>query len=109
MAQIMFKDTPIHTEGNLPEVQSPAPDFKAVSTDLSEKSLSDYKGKTVILNIFPSLDTGVCANSVRRFHEKSQAIENLVVLNISQDLPFAHKRFSSFLGLMISGMSQNIL
>lgn len=99
MAQIMFKENPIHTEGNLPEVGSPAPDFKAVSTDLSEKSLSDYKGKTVILNIFPSLDTGVCANSVRRFHEKSQAIDNLVVLNISQDLPFAHKRFCASEGI----------
>lgn len=99
MAQITFKETPIHTEGNLPEVNAPAPDFKAVSTDLSEKSLSDYKGKTVILNIFPSVDTGVCAASVRRFHEKSESVENLVVLNISQDLPFAHKRFCGAEGI----------
>ena len=99
MAQIAFKENPIHTEGNLPEVNAPAPDFKAVSTDLSEKSLSDYKGKKVILNIFPSVDTGTCAQSVRSFHEKSQSIEDLVVLNISKDLPFAHKRFCGAEGI----------
>lgn len=99
MAEIKFKGNPIQSEGNLPEVNSPAPDFKAVSTDLSEKSLSDYKGQTVILNIFPSVDTGVCAQSVRSFHEKAQSVDNLTVLNISADLPFAHKRFCGAEGI----------
>src|SRR5690554_4249320 len=73
MAQITFKGNPVNTSGNLPEIGSKAPDFKLTTGDLSEKSLSDYKGKNVVLNIFPSVDTGVCAQSVRTFNEKVSA------------------------------------
>ncbi len=99
MADITFKGNPIKSEGNLPEINSPAPDFKAVATDLSEKTLADYKGQHVVLNIFPSVDTGVCAQSVRSFYEKTQSIDNLTVLNISLDLPFAQKRFCAAEGI----------
>lgn len=99
MADMTFKGSAIKSEGNLPEINSPAPDFKAVSTDLSEKTLADYKGKQVVLNIFPSLDTGVCAQSVRSFYEKTQGIDNVVVLNVSLDLPFAQKRFCAAEGI----------
>jgi thiol peroxidase len=94
MAQITLQGTPVQTYGNLPAVGMPAPSFKLVRTDLSEASLLDYTGKNIILNIFPSLDTSVCAASVRRFNrEASQDFPHTVVLCISADLPFAHKRF----------------
>lgn len=99
MAEILFKGNPVHTAGNLPEIGAPAPDFKAVASDLSEHSLKDYAGKTVILNIFPSTDTGICAMSVRRFHQQTAGANNLVVLNVSLDLPFAHKRFCASEGI----------
>jgi len=79
--------------GNLPEVGSEAPPFSLAGTDLSDYSLIDFRGKKVILNIFPSIDTPTCATSVRTFNEKAAAIDNTVVLCISPDLPFAHKRF----------------
>ena len=99
MAQITFKGNQIHTAGNLPEIGTTAPDFKLTSSDLSEKSLSDYKGKNVVLNIFPSVDTGVCAQSVRTFNKEVSAVDNTVVLCISKDLPFALNRFCAAEGL----------
>lgn len=99
MAKITFKGNPINTSGNLPEIGTKAPDFNLTASDLSEKSLSDYKGKNVVLNIFPSIDTGVCAQSVRTFNEKVSSAENTVVLCISKDLPFALSRFCAAEGL----------
>jgi thiol peroxidase len=99
MATIKLKGNPINTKGNLPSVGSQAPDFKLVKEDLTEVSLSDYKGRKVVLNIFPSLDTSVCAASVRHFNEKVGNLENTVLISISKDLPFAHGRFCSTEGL----------
>lgn len=99
MAQITFKGNPVHTAGDLPKVGSEAPNFNLTASDLSEKSLSDYRGKNVVLNIFPSVDTGVCAQSVRTFNEKVSSVDNTVVLCISKDLPFALSRFCAAEGL----------
>lgn len=99
MAEITFKGNPIHTTGSLPKTGVTAPDFKVVKTDLSLLSLSELKGKRVILNIFPSLDTPVCATSVRRFNAEANKVKNTVVLCISRDLPFAQKRFCGAEGL----------
>ncbi|MDY0102672.1 MAG: thiol peroxidase [Lentimicrobium sp.] len=99
MASINFHGNPIKTEGNLPAKGSKAPDFKLVKSDLSELSLSDLKGKKVVLNIFPSLDTGVCAASVRHFNEDAGKLDNTVVVCVSKDLPFAHGRFCTAEGL----------
>lgn len=76
-----------------------APDFELVKTDLSTLSLKDLMGKTVVLNIFPSLDTGVCATSVRRFNKLAAGLADTVVLAISKDLPFAHARFCTVEGI----------
>jgi len=99
MAQITLKGNTINTVGNLPEKGSVAPDFTLVKNDLSIGSLSDYKGKKVVLNIFPSLDTGTCAASVHRFNQEASKLENTVVLCISKDLPFAQARFCGAEGL----------
>lgn len=99
MAQITLKGNPIETIGNLPQVGTIAPDFSLVKNDLSLGSLEDYKEKKVILNIFPSLDTGTCAASVRRFNQEASNLENTVVLCISKDLPFAQARFCGAEGL----------
>lgn len=99
MADITFKGNPANTVGTLPEVGSELKDFKLVSTDLSEKSLSDYKGKKVILSIFPSIDTGVCQAAARKFNEAASGLDNTVVINISRDLPFALNRFCASEGL----------
>lgn len=99
MAQITFKGNPVHTAGSLPSVGTTAPDFKLVKTDLSAMSLGDFKGKKVILNIFPSLDTSVCATSVRRFNAEAGKLNNTAVLCVSRDLPFAQKRFCGAEGL----------
>ena len=99
MASITFKGNPATTCGELPAVGSTAPDFKLVKTDLSEISLGDFAGKKKILSIFPSLDTPVCANSVRRFNEEAAKIEGSVIINISADLPFAQKRFCGAEGI----------
>src|SRR5690554_910998 len=99
MANITFKGNPVHTIGELPQKGSKAPDFKLVRGDLSEAGLSDFKGKYVVLNIFPSLDTGVCAASVRRFNKDATSLTNTVVLGISADLPFAAGRFCSTEGI----------
>src|SRR5690606_31664471 len=93
MATITFKGTAVNTQGDLPAIGVSAPDFKLTAGDLSEKSLSDFKGKKVILNIFPSVDTGTCATSVRKFNEKASGLDNTVVLCISRDLAFAQGRF----------------
>jgi thioredoxin-dependent peroxiredoxin len=99
MAQVMFKGSPVHTAGSLPQTGVSAPDFKIVKTDLSTLSLSDLKGKKAILNIFPSLDTPVCAASVRKFNVEAARLNNTVVLCISRDLPFAQKRFCAAEGI----------
>ena len=99
MAQIALKGNPINTCGNLPAVGSAAPAFSLTKTDLSEVSLSDFAGKTVILNIFPSVDTGVCATSVRTFNKDAAGLDNTVVLCVSRDLPFAHARFCGAEGI----------
>lgn len=99
MATITLKGNPIHTLGDLPAKGSTVPDFKLTKTDLSDVSLANYKGKRKVLNIFPSVDTGTCAASVRRFNEKAGGLKNTVVLCISADLPFAQKRFCGAEGL----------
>jgi len=99
MAQITLKGNSIETSGNLPAVGSAAPGFTVVKSDLSETSLADYKGKKVILNIFPSIDTGVCAASTRKFNAEASSLDNSVVVCVSADLPFAHGRFCEAEGL----------
>jgi thiol peroxidase len=99
MATITFKGNPVNTSGNLPAVGSQAPDFTLVKSDLSSFSLKDLKGKKLILNIFPSLDTSVCATSVRKFNQMASGMDNTIVLAISKDLPFAHGRFCSTEGI----------
>lgn len=99
MASITLHGSAINTIGNLPEINSVAPDFSLVNTDLAAKSLKDFAGKNLILNIFPSVDTGVCAASVRAFNEKAAALQNTEVLCISKDLPFAQKRFCGAEGI----------
>ena len=99
MAQITLKDNPINTIGTLPAVGSQAPDFSLTKTDLSDVTPADLRGKNVILNIFPSVDTDVCAASVRFFNAKANALENTTVLCVSDDLPFAQKRFCGAEGL----------
>lgn len=99
MATITFKGTPVETSGALPEINSRAPDFTLTKTDLSDVSLNDFSGKKIVLNIFPSIDTPVCAASTRRFNEEAGTMDNTVVLCISADLPFAHNRFCEAEGL----------
>ena len=93
MATITRKGVEIETIGMLPEVGTMAPEFTLVKTDLSDCSLKDFTGNRVVLNIFPSIDTPTCAASVRRFNQEAAAMGSSVVLCISPDLPFAHKRF----------------
>ncbi|EAS19055.1 thiol peroxidase [Nonlabens mediterrranea] len=99
MATITIGGNEISTSGTLPEVGSQAPDFKLKKADLSEATLNDYKGKRVILNIFPSVDTDVCATSVKNFNKRATELDNTAVLCISRDTPFAQKRFASDEGL----------
>lgn len=99
MAKITLKGNAIETIGTLPAKGSAAPGFTLVKTDLSEATLADYKGKRVVLNIFPSIDTPVCATSVRQFNKTAGELTNAVVLCISADLPFAHTRFCETDGL----------
>lgn len=95
MAIIKLGGNDIETMGTLPKIGDSAPDFDLTSQDLTSKKLSDYKGSRVIMNIFPSIDTNVCATSVRKFNEKATGLKNTKVLCISKDLPFAQKRFVS--------------
>lgn len=99
MAKVTFKGNEVHTNGTLPAVGAEAPDFKGVKSDLSELSLSDLKGKKVVINVFPSLDTSVCATSVRHFNKAAASFSNTVVLAVSKDLPFAHGRFCTTEGI----------
>lgn len=99
MATITLKGNPLNTVGNLPAKGSLSPEFKLVKTDLSVVTPADLKGRKVILNIFPSLDTDVCATSVRKFNAEASKLENTIVLCVSKDLPFASKRFCSVEGL----------
>lgn len=99
MASITLGGNPTMTNGTLPEIGKSAPNFSLIGTDMNVSTLADYKGSKVILNIFPSVDTGVCAASVRHFNEKASTLENTKVLCISRDLPFAQKRFCGAEGL----------
>ena len=99
MAKITLKGNAINTIGCLPEVGTKAPNFELVANDLSVKTMADYEGQTIIMSIFPSLDTGTCAASVRRFNAEAGKLENTVVLCISKDLPFAQARFCGAEGL----------
>lgn len=99
MATVTFKGTPVKLIGELPKVGEVAPLFSATKADLSEINLSDFKGKKVVLNIFPSIDTGVCAQSVREFNKRAAGLENTVVLCLSKDLPFALGRFCGAEGI----------
>lgn len=93
MTKIALRGNPVHTSGDLPKVGGKAPDFKLVAKDLKDVSLSDYRGKKKILNIFPSIDTPVCALSTRKFNEFAKQHADTVMLMISADLPFAQGRF----------------
>jgi thiol peroxidase len=99
MANITLGGNPFHTSGELPQIGSKAPNFSLVQNDLSKISLSDFAGTKLVLNIFPSIDTGTCATSVRTFNQKASALDNTKVLCISRDLPFAQKRFCGAEGL----------
>jgi thioredoxin-dependent peroxiredoxin len=99
MATVTLGGNPISTSGDLPAVGTKAPDFTLTGGDLADVSLSKYAGKKVILNIFPSIDTPVCATSVRKFNESAAGLSNTMVLAISRDLPFAQKRFCGAEGI----------
>lgn len=99
MANITLKGNAIHTSGQLPANGTAAKDFKMTKVDLSEATLKSYEGKIKILNIFPSIDTPTCASSVRKFNQEATSLKNVVVLNISADLPFAQKRFCGAEGI----------
>lgn len=99
MATITLHGNTIHTLGNLPKNGSEAQDFTLTKGDLSATTLEAYKGKKVVMNIFPSIDTGTCAQSVRQFNKDAGALENTVVLCISKDLPFAQGRFCGAEGI----------
>jgi thioredoxin-dependent peroxiredoxin len=99
MAQTKLGDNTINTNGNLPAAGTPAPDFSLANNDLQNKSLKDYAGKNLVLNIFPSIDTRVCAMSVREFNKRAANLPDTTVLCISKDLPFAFKRFCGAEGI----------
>ncbi len=99
MSQVTFHDNPVLVEGTLPAVGQTAPAFSLAAADLSDKTLADFASKRKVLNIFPSVDTGVCAQSVRTFNQRASSLNNTVVLCISADLPFAQARFCGAEGL----------
>jgi thiol peroxidase len=99
MAQTKLGPNPANTIGELPSTGTPAPEFVLTANDMKDVSLKDFAGKNVVLNIFPSVDTGVCAASVREFNKRVASIDNTVVLCISKDLPFAQKRFCGAEGI----------
>jgi len=99
MATITFKGNPVQTSGDLPALGSKAPAFTLTGTDLSDVTLATHAGRKRVLNIFPSVDTGVCAMSVRAFNARAGELEGVSVLNVSADLPFAHKRFCGAEGI----------
>ena len=99
MGRITLRGEAVETVGDLPRIGSVAPLFQLTKTDLSDVANTDFTGKTVVLNIFPSIDTPVCAASVRRFNQEASSRDNVVVLCVSADLPFAHARFCEAEGL----------
>lgn len=99
MANITLGDDPVKTTGELPAIGSQAPDFKVTKTDLTDTTLSDFSGKNIVLNIFPSIGTSVCSASVRKFNELAAGKENTVVISVSKDLPFAHTHFCEAEGI----------
>ena len=99
MSKVTLKGSPVNTIGELPAVGSKAPEFTLVGTNLSEVKNTDFAGKRIVLNIFPSLDTATCAASVRRFNVEAAKLENAVVVCVSKDLPFAHGRFCTTEGI----------
>ena len=99
MSQVTLKGNPVEVGGSFLQAGQAAPEFRLVAGDLSEKSLTDFAGKRKVLNIFPSVDTGVCAASVRKFNEKAASLANTAVLCVSQDLPFAQSRFCGAEGI----------
>ncbi|RBA27708.1 thiol peroxidase [Flavobacterium tibetense] len=99
MATITLGGNPVNTNGELPKIGSKATDFSMIQTDLSTATLATFAGNRLVLNIFPSIDTGTCATSVRTFNEKASQLANTKVLCISRDLPFAQKRFCGAEGL----------
>ena len=99
MAQTHLQGNPVNTVGSLPAVGAPAPDFTVAKDDLSDVKLSDFRGKTVLLNIFPSIDTSVCAASVRRFNVEAAKLDGVEVVGVSMDLPFALGRFCAAEGI----------
>lgn len=99
MATTQMKDVTVKLVGELPVVGSVAPDFTLADSTMTDRSLAEFRGKSVVMSIFPTLDTGVCAASIRRFNEEAARHENAVVLCISADLPLAHKRFCAAEGI----------
>jgi thiol peroxidase len=99
MSNITLGGNPTSTCGELPEIGNKAPEFYLTATDMCTKNLESYTGKKIVMNIFPSVDTGVCATSVRKFNEKATGLNNTIVLCISRDLPFAQKRFCGAEGI----------
>jgi len=99
MANVTFAGDPVNLVGSLPQVGEQAPDFTLIAQDLSAKSLADFEGKTKVLAIYPSVDTGVCAAQNRQINTLFNNMEDVVVLSISRDLPFAQKRFCAAEGL----------
>lgn len=99
MAKITLGGNDTNTIGDLPEIGSNAPDFLLVSKDMSEKSLASYHGQKVVLNIYPSIDTGVCAASTKRFNEEASKLENTRIICVSRDLPFALNRYCEAEGI----------
>ena len=99
MAIITFKGNQVNTFGNLPAKGTAAPDFALVKSDLGTMTLSELKGKKVVLSISPSFDTSICATSVRKFNQLAAEKKNVVVLAITKDLPFAHTRFCTTEGI----------
>jgi thiol peroxidase len=99
MANILLKGAPVTTSGTIPKVGEKAKDFSLVKTDLSKVSLADFAGSKLVLNIFPSIDTGTCAASVRQFNKLASEMQNTRILCIARDLPFAMKRFCGAEGI----------
>lgn len=99
MTTTKFKGSPVHIVGEFIQAGIPAPDFELVKSDLSTLTLGSLKGRRVVLNIFPSLDTGVCATSVRKFNKLAASLPDTVVVAVSKDLPFAHARFCTTEGI----------
>lgn len=99
MTKITLGGNPAETTGTLPAKGAKAPDFKLTATDMSVKSMGDYSGNRLLLNIFPSVNTGVCSASVREFNKRAAEMENTKVLCISKDLPFAQQQFCAAEGI----------